>query len=87
MIRKAATKIAHLVKDEFPLAPVYARAYDRAHALALIRAGVDYQLREVFESAVSFGAETLRLLGEEDETIEEVWRKCGGATGNVWRCS
>jgi Kef-type K+ transport system membrane component KefB len=70
--QEAATKIAHLVKDEFPLAPVYARAYDRAHALALIRAGVDYQLREVFESAVSFGAETLRLLGEEEETIEEV---------------
>jgi monovalent cation:proton antiporter-2 (CPA2) family protein len=70
--QEAATKIAHLVKDEFPLAPVYARAYDRAHALALIRAGVDYQLREVFESAVSFGAETLRLLGEEEEAIEEV---------------
>ncbi len=68
----SATRIAHLVKDEFPITPVYARAYDRAHALALIRAGVDYQLREVFESAVSFGAETLRLLGETEETIDEV---------------
>jgi monovalent cation:proton antiporter-2 (CPA2) family protein len=70
--QEAATRIAHLVKDEFPLAPVFARAYDRAHALALIRGGVDYQLREVLESAFVFGAETLRHLGESEETIAEV---------------
>jgi CPA2 family monovalent cation:H+ antiporter-2/glutathione-regulated potassium-efflux system protein KefB len=55
----AATRIAHLVKQEFPLTPVMARAYDRGHAIALIKAGVDWQLREVFESALATGGAAL----------------------------
>ena len=73
-----ATRIAHLVKDEFPLTPVMARAYDRGHAIALIKAGVDWQLREVFESALAAGREALRRLGEDEETIagiDEAFRR------------
>jgi glutathione-regulated potassium-efflux system protein KefB len=51
---------------------VLARAYDRAHALALIRAGVDFQMRETFESALTFGARALDDLGEAPETVDEV---------------
>jgi glutathione-regulated potassium-efflux system protein KefB len=51
---------------------VLARAYDRAHALSLIRAGVDFQLRETFESALTFGARALDDLGEAPETVDEV---------------
>lgn len=69
---EAATRIAALIKAEFPLIPVFARAYDRAHALALIRGGVDFQLREVFESALAFGGQTLRHLGEDEDAIAEV---------------
>lgn len=69
--RESATEIVELVKSEFPLTPVLARAYDRPHALRLIRAGVDYQMRETFESAIVFGNAALRQLGfDEDEVVE-----------------
>lgn len=69
---EVAVRIAGIAKAEFPLVPVLARAYDRAHALALVRAGVDFQLRETFESALSFGARALDDLGEAPEVVEEV---------------
>jgi glutathione-regulated potassium-efflux system protein KefB len=70
--KAAAIKIAELVRDEFPLAKVLARAYDRGHAIQLVNVGVDYQLREVFESALLFGVEALKLLGATDEKAAEV---------------
>ncbi|TNC74628.1 monovalent cation:proton antiporter-2 (CPA2) family protein [Rubellimicrobium roseum] len=69
---EAATRIAEICKAEFPLVPVLARAYDRAHALALVRAGVDFQIREMFESALTFGARALDDLGEAPEVVEQV---------------
>ena len=47
------------MRDEFPLVKVMARAFDRGHAIELIKAGVDYQIREMFESALAFGGEAL----------------------------
>jgi monovalent cation:proton antiporter-2 (CPA2) family protein len=70
--QEAATRIAQLIKAEYPLTPVFARAYDRAHALALIRAGADYQLRETMESALTFSGHTLDYLGDTEDTIEQV---------------
>ncbi len=71
-----AVRIAELMRAEFPLVKVLARAYDRGTAIDLIRAGVEYQLRETFESALQFGGETLRVLGIEEEesaeTLQEV---------------
>jgi glutathione-regulated potassium-efflux system protein KefB len=69
--KAAATRIVELVASEFPLAKVFARAYDRPHAFALLNAGADYQLREVFESALRFGAESMRALGATDEEVED----------------
>ena len=69
---ESATRIAQIAKAEFPLVPVLARAYDRAHALALVRAGVDFQLRETFESALTFGGRALDDLGEDPEVVDEV---------------
>ncbi|MDB5613254.1 MAG: potassium transporter [Devosia sp.] len=66
------TRIAELVRDEFPLARVMARAFDRGHAIELIKAGVDYQMREVFESALSFGGQVIQILGASAEEAEEV---------------
>jgi glutathione-regulated potassium-efflux system protein KefB len=68
----AATRIAELFRDEFPLVKVMARAFDRGHAIELIKAGVDYQLREMFESAVVFGAQAIRELGATEDEITEV---------------
>ena len=53
--RDAADRIVALVKAEFPLAKLLVRSYDRGHALKLIEAGVDLQIRETFESALEFG--------------------------------
>jgi glutathione-regulated potassium-efflux system protein KefB len=48
------------------------RSYDRGHTLDLINAGVDYQIRETFESAIAFGAAALRELGVGDEDITDL---------------
>jgi glutathione-regulated potassium-efflux system protein KefB len=72
----AADRIVALVKSEFPQAKLFVRAFDRGHSLRLVQAGVDYQIRETFESALAFGGAVLRELGVRDidvaETIEDV---------------
>lgn len=70
--KEQTTRIAQLLRDEFPLAKVMARAFDRGHAIELIKAGVDYQLREVFESALSFGGHVIQILGASAEEAAEV---------------
>jgi glutathione-regulated potassium-efflux system protein KefB len=69
-------RIVALVKSEFPQAKIFARAFDRGHSLRLVKAGVDYEIRETFESALAFGGAVLRELGVADidvaETIEDV---------------
>ncbi|MBN9461564.1 MAG: cation:proton antiporter [Burkholderiales bacterium] len=74
--RKEATeRIVELVKQEFPLVPVLARAYDRQHAIALIKANVDYQIRETLESAIVFSIAALQQLGVSEEEAREVCRE------------
>ena len=70
--REQTTRIAELLRDEFPLARVMARAFDRSHGIELVRAGVEYQIRETFESAINFGGEAIRMLGATDEEADEV---------------
>jgi glutathione-regulated potassium-efflux system protein KefB len=70
--RHAALSIVELVRLNFPLAQVHARAYDRIHAVDLIKAGVDYQIRETLVSALEFGRETLVALGADEQRAEEV---------------
>ncbi len=64
--------IVQLLKSDFPLVKVLARAYDRGHALQLIKQGVDFQLRETAESAFVFGEAALRALGVADDTARAV---------------
>ncbi|RZJ16581.1 MAG: potassium transporter [Brevundimonas sp.] len=76
---EVADRIVELVKAEFPLTKLFVRAFDRGHSLRLIHAGVDYHIRETFESALVFGEAVLRDLGfsedEARETIEDVRRR------------
>jgi glutathione-regulated potassium-efflux system protein KefB len=69
---EAAVRIAENMKAEFPLVPVLARAYDRGATLGLIEVGVDFQIRETFESALVFGGETLTRLGIAEEEVADV---------------
>ena len=70
--KEQTTKIAELLRDEFPLAKVMARAFDRGHAIELIKAGVDFQQRELFESALVFGGEAIQRLGASADQAAEV---------------
>ena len=76
---ETADRIVELVKAEFPLTKLFVRAYDRGHAIRLVQAGVEYQLRETFESALVFGHEVLIDLGftheQAGETIKDVRRR------------
>jgi glutathione-regulated potassium-efflux system protein KefB len=65
--KATCTRIVELLRSEFPLTPVLARAWDREHSLQLIHAGVEFQIRETVESALLLGAEALRVLGVPDE--------------------
>lgn len=71
---KAALQIVELAQHEFPQARLLVRSYDRSHAIELIRAGVDYQIRETVESAYLMGAEGLRALGFAEIDVEETAR-------------
>jgi hypothetical protein len=55
------------------------RAYDRIHAIDLMNLEVDFQIRETFESALTFGRATLEGLGREPATasavVEDVRRR------------
>jgi len=77
--QETADRIVELVKSEFPLTKLFVRAYDRGHAIRLVQAGVEYQLRETFESALVFGEQVLIDLGfsaeEARETLADVRRR------------
>lgn len=70
--KEQTTRIAELLRDEFPLVRVMARAFDRGHAIELVKAGVEYQLREMFESALTFGGDVIKMLGASDEEAADV---------------
>ena len=66
--REASLRIAELIRAEFPLTPVLARSSDREHAIELIHAGVEWQIRETFESALTLGEKALDVMNvDEDE--------------------
>jgi glutathione-regulated potassium-efflux system protein KefB len=77
--RAAASRIVEVLRAQCPLATLLVRAYDRIHALELIRAGVEHPVRETFESALALGEQTLRALGVAPEeaaaTCTEVRRR------------
>jgi len=76
---ETANRIAKIVLSEFPDAKIYARSWDRGHTIDLLNMGVDFEMRETFESALVFGGETLRGLGfdaeEAEETLDDVRKR------------
>jgi len=70
--QKAANQIVMLIKHEFPFAKVLVRAYDREHSLQLVKADVDFQIRETFESALLFGEATLKAVGVNQDDASNI---------------
>ncbi|MDN3710665.1 cation:proton antiporter [Paracoccus cavernae] len=68
----ATARTVEVMKHEYPLVPVLARAQDRGHAIKLMQLGADYQMRETYESAQAIAAEALSRLGESAEVVGEV---------------
>src|SRR5262245_1003382 len=76
--RDAASRIVDLVQTDFPGTKIYVRSFDRRHTLQLLAKGVEFEVRETFESALLFGRKTLEALGLDSEraaAIEEFVRR------------
>ncbi len=70
--RETTDKIVDLIRSEYPGAKLFVRSYDRAHTLALRATGVDFEIRETFESGIEFGRKTLEALGLSEEVSLEI---------------
>ncbi|MET0529151.1 MAG: cation:proton antiporter, partial [Microvirga sp.] len=60
-------RITEIIHGNFRQARSFVRAYDRIHAVRLLNLDVDYQLREVFDSAIVFGRAALEELGADPD--------------------
>jgi monovalent cation:proton antiporter-2 (CPA2) family protein len=65
--QEAMMKIIEIIHENFQNARSFVRAFDRIHAIELMGRDVDYQIREVFESAIVFGRAALEELGTDPE--------------------
>jgi monovalent cation:H+ antiporter-2, CPA2 family len=70
--RAVTDRIVDLIKSDFPDTKLFVRSYDRTHTLELRAKGVDYELRETFESGLRFGQKTLEALGLDEDTASEI---------------
>ena len=70
--KDTTNKIVDLVQDEFPLAKLMVRSYDREHSLHLVKQNVDFIMRETFESAMGFGEAVLKQLGVDEHDVAEI---------------
>lgn len=69
---KVMGQAIELIRASFPAAKLFCRATDRVHALELTRRGVDYHIRETFESSISFARAALGELGIAADRIAEI---------------
>ncbi|ALK10818.1 monovalent cation:proton antiporter-2 (CPA2) family protein [Blastochloris viridis] len=70
--RDDTDRIVDIVRAAFPVCRLYVRAYDRGHSLELLAKGVDFEVRETYESAIAFGRGLLVGLGADDIVADEV---------------
>lgn len=61
-------RAVELARRHFPHLKIYARARDRHHALHLMDLGVDYFIRETWESSLTMANEVLQALGDSAES-------------------
>ncbi|KTC83211.1 monovalent cation:proton antiporter-2 (CPA2) family protein [Legionella cincinnatiensis] len=67
----ANLRIVELAKYHFPHLKIYARARNRRHAYELHRVGVDYFIRELFDSSLTMTKEIMKFLGYKSEDIQK----------------
>lgn len=69
---KACLQIVENVRHLCPNVKIIARAIDRQHELALVKAEADYHVRETFEAAVLMGNKAIEVLGADSDEIQEI---------------
>ena len=69
---KVMAQSIEMIREDFPKALIFCRATDRAHAMDLTKQGVDFQIRETFESSVVFGRAALEALGTPLDRIDQI---------------
>lgn len=70
--RAAMAKAIDVIRAAFPQAAIFCRAGDRAHVLELRNKGVDFEIRETFESGIAFGRAALEHLELSAERIAAI---------------
>ena len=70
--KPAMTKAIKAIRSTFPETAIFCRAADRAHTLELAADGVDYTIRETFESGIAFGKAALEHVGLAPERIAAI---------------
>lgn len=77
--KKAATRIVESTRHYCPQVKLVVRAFDREHALELVKHDADYIVRETFEAALLLGRQAVLTLGasehEADAVIDEVRKR------------
>lgn len=77
--KKAATRIVESTRHYCPQVKLVVRAFDREHALELVKHDADYIVRDTFEAALLLGGQAVLTLGasehEADAVIEEVRKR------------
>ena len=66
------TEIIDLIRKHYPDIKIYARAYDRIHALELTNKEIDFYVREIFESALLMGRALLDGMDVPPERVDYV---------------
>ena len=72
--RHRAVEMVEHVRRHYPNIKIFARAYDVNHLYLLNKAGVDYAVREMFESSLELGKATLKAMGKHPYKIEKMSR-------------
>jgi glutathione-regulated potassium-efflux system ancillary protein KefC len=62
-------EIVRLAKEEFPHLEIFARAHNRRHAHELSKAGVNYCIREVFDSSLEMAQQIMVSLGKNESDM------------------
>ncbi|MFO1034277.1 MAG: NAD-binding protein [Hyphomicrobiales bacterium] len=65
--REKVTELVKLAQQHFPQMKLLVRAFDRSHAIEVIRAGVDDVYREVFGSSMDLARDALTVFGMSHE--------------------
>ncbi|GAB6387250.1 monovalent cation:proton antiporter-2 (CPA2) family protein [Stutzerimonas marianensis] len=70
--KKAATRIVESTRHYCPQVKLLVRAFDREHALELVKHDADYIVRETFESALLLGRQAVLTLGASEHEADAV---------------